>query len=1170
MRPRQVALLLLLSACSRLGGQDFRGAITGQVTDASLAAIPGAAVKATRLSTNKSTEAISDSNGYYTLPFLDPDRYVVEVTAPGFQRLRRENVIVMVAQKLVLPLALEIGQVSAEVTVSAAVETVGAGDASGGANFDTTQTAEYPLNGRQAYMLLPLATGVLFTQEEFGATGYSGTRGWDSGDAFVMNGGVKGTNQFLMQGAPVSLKGGWQISPNMEAIQEFKVMTNTYDAQYGRTGGGTVNTTIKSGSNSLHGAAFDYVRNSILDANTTQNNRVGAPRGKHITHQFGGTIGAPIRHDRDFIFVSFEGFRERVPFPLVTDTPPLDLRDGRGFSRYGINVFDPLTAHTCAPGVDTPKGKGCSGVYIRDPFPDNILPASRISPIGAKILSLYPAPNAPGQTQNFFATGNDGRYRYDQPLGKWDHIFSGKDRFYATVAVQHGHEFRSQNGFPPPAEYGNVISERTSQHYIADWTRILSPSSVFDARLSFGRFTSYFPDGENDFGFTAADLGIQMPHAPTVNRGTAPRVSLDQYSDVIGNNYTWGTSNQWDLAPGVTTVHGKHTTHWGAEVVYAAVGTGNIGRANGQFTFNRGWTQQYADRSGAASDGSGVGSLLLGLASSGYIDYNDTYYQTWPYVAGYFQDDWKLARNLTLNLGLRYDVNLPPVERWNRVNTGFDFNTVNPLSDQALAKWRTLQAQYDAGNPKYPYPAPPAALYGGKTFIQPGGSRRTFDYDWQDIQPRIGIAWGFAQKTVLRAGFGVFHRIPGAGGTTGGYTTDGFSQRTNYSPSFDSNVTLANAGLSGPYSLQNPFPEGIIAPSGPALGLLTNIGSAVTFDGRQFLIPRTFQYSFGVQRWLPLDLKLDASYVGSQTVHDTMSVNLDYLSNPTFVAAHANPGAYNRAIPNPFFGILPATSDFGKGPTISADALLRPYPLFNGVTEATQPWATHRYDSLQVRLEKRFFGSRIAGGLMTVVSYTFSKSFDADHRLDNWNLAEAPVHELSSYDKPQNIAVSGVLDLPFGRKRRFFTGTPSVVNAIISDWNYNWIVTYSSGFPTVQPNAEFVCGSYFAPNGQTHNEWFNNDPACYKGRPAYSLRDTPDRFAWLRNPTSPNLDMTLARTFRLTERWQLQLRGESFNTTNTPQYLGPNTNYQDARFGRLPIQQKNFPRLVQISARVVF
>lgn len=1156
-------LLLSIVCFSFVYGQDFRGTIAGHVTDRTNAAVPKAIIKATQRGTNEVTQTKTNAEGYYTLAYLPPDSYVVEVFAPGFKSVRRENIVLLVADKLNLSFTLEVGQMSTEITVNGSRESADDANSSGGQSFDTVQTSEYPLNGRQVYMLMELAPGVLFTQEEFGANGYSGTRGWDTSSAYVINGGVQGTNQFLLNGAPISLTGTWQVAPNMEAIQEFKVMTNTFDAQFGRTGGGTVNTTIKSGKNKLYGSAFEYLRNSRLDANTTQNNIVGAPRGKHITNQFGGTVGGAIRKDKDFFFASFEGFRERVPFPLVTDTPPADLRTGANFSNYGIKVFDPTTERRCVSGVDTAKGTNCFGTYIRDPFPGNVIPASRISPIGKKILDLYPFPNAPGQNQNYFATANDGQYAYNQPMGRWDHNAGAKDRLYAMFTFQHGHEFRSQNGFPPPAEYGNTFSQRTTQTYIADWTHILGPTSILDVRISFGRYTSYFPDGARDTALTAQSLGMTMPHPPTTKTDQAPRIQLNNYSDIIGNNYTWGTQNQWDFAPSVTQTHGTHTLHWGFEFVYAGVAQGDIGRANGQFKFDNGWTQQYADRNRDRFDGSGIASLLLGLPVSGYIDYNDTYYRTWPYLAGYVQDDWRIRRNMTLNLGLRYDVQIPFVERWNRVNSGFDFNSVNPLSDQVLAAWAQMKAQYDATKPKYPYPDPPAALLGGKMFVGKG-SRRVYDIDWTDVQPRAGIAWALTKRTVLRAGAGIFYRTA----TQSNYT-DGFSQRTNYASSFDGNITPANGGLFGPNSLQDPFPNGLVQPTGSSAGLLTNAGLAINFDGHQRLIPRTYQYTIGLQRWLKGDIKLDASYVGSQTVHDTMAYNLDHVSLDQFNIAHKDNSYLNRKVPNPFFGILPATADFGKSPTFNAESLLFPYPLFNGITIQTNPWSKYRYDALQVRLERRFFGDRRAGGLLTVVSYTFSKTFEANHRLNNWNLAEPPVHELSNYDKPSNVAVSGVWDLPFGNRRAFLSGGNSFVRAIVSDWNYNWVFTYNAGYPTPWPDAVFSCSSYFVSN-ETHDQWFNNNTSCWKGRPGYTLRDTGDRFAWIRNPGRSNVNMTIARTFRLTERYSLQLRGESFNTTNTPMFGGPNTTYTDPRFGKLPIAQQNFPRLVQISSRFTF
>src|SRR5450432_533362 len=347
MRRIAICALAVVSVALNVFGQDSRATVAGMVLDQAGAAIPGARIRAVQRSTNLPAETVSDREGYYTLPYLQPGNYDIEVTAPGFSLLRRENVTLLVAQKLDLPLKLEVGQVNDRITVTANAGVVQSSDASGGMNFDSIQTSEYPLNGRQVYMLMDLTPGVLFTQEQFGSSGYSGTRGWDVSGAYVMNGGVAGTNSFSLNGAPISLTGSWQVAPNVDAVQEFKVMTNTYDAAIGRTGGGSVNTTLKAGTNQIHGTLFEFMRNSVLDANYTQNNLVGAPRGKHITNQFGGTVGGKVRQDKDFIFVSFEGFRERVPFPVVADVPPLDLRDGQHFSKYNVTIYDPETGVPC-------------------------------------------------------------------------------------------------------------------------------------------------------------------------------------------------------------------------------------------------------------------------------------------------------------------------------------------------------------------------------------------------------------------------------------------------------------------------------------------------------------------------------------------------------------------------------------------------------------------------------------------------------------------------------------------------------------------------------------------------------------------------------------------------------------------------------------------------------
>src|SRR5262245_9189598 len=330
--------------------QEHRATILGQVLDATKSAVPNATVKATKQDTNVSKETVTNEQGIYSIIGLDPGVYTITATAQGFQTIRRTDIVLQVAEKLNLPLTMEIGQMTQEVTITGSQELVESASASRGVVFDSIKVAEIPRDGRQSYMLMRLSPGVTFDQQQFGSSGFSGTRAWDVNGSFTINGGRQGTNQFLLDGAPISTNGTFNVAPNVEAIQEFKVMVNTYDAQYARTGGGTVNTTLKSGTNDWHGSLFDFWRNRILDANTRQNNASGQKRGFRNQHQFGGVIGGPIRKNKDFVMFSFEGFRERVPFPSVTSVPPMEIREG-DFSKFipqgqssTIKVFDPLTS----------------------------------------------------------------------------------------------------------------------------------------------------------------------------------------------------------------------------------------------------------------------------------------------------------------------------------------------------------------------------------------------------------------------------------------------------------------------------------------------------------------------------------------------------------------------------------------------------------------------------------------------------------------------------------------------------------------------------------------------------------------------------------------------------------------------------------------------------------
>jgi hypothetical protein len=1158
-----IAALVYFAVPSCLA-QSTWATIAGRVVDATQAALPGAHLRFYILNANDAIEAETDANGRFSLTFLPPGNYTVEVAADGFKPLTTENIVVRGSDSIDLRLTLQVGEISGKVTVAVDSDALQPSSASRSHPFDTEKVKGLPTVGRQGYNLIGLVPGALLTQDQMGTGGFTGLRNWDSNGNYVLNGGLQGTNQFLLNGAPISLTGRWQFAPSVEAVQEVRVMTNTYDAQYGRTGGGTVNTTLRAGNDTWHGAAYEFLHNARLDANSSQNNSLGAPRGKHNTDQFGGTLGGPVRAGKDFTFFSFEGFKETAPYPVVSDTPPMDLRSGHGFFNYGIRIYDPLTTRTCRPGVDTPAETPCFSTYIRSPFPRDVIPESRISAVGQNVLALYPAPNGGGLTQNYTAAANASDSMYIQPIARWDHNFSDKDRFYALFTYQHSTESQSSSGFPPEIDAGTGKAEQTGQNYIAAWTRVISPNTVADLRASFGRFTVFAPESACTGCVTADQLGIaNFPHAPTVQQNSAPRIDLDSATSIIGNSFVWNSQNQIDLASGVSHVRGRHNIHFGLEYAYSAVASAGPGRANGEFYFTRQWTQQYVSRSSGVLDGSGVADLLLGLPYSGYIDYNDNSYRTWPYFAGYVQDTWKLRRNLTLNLGFRYDVQIPFLERFNRANQGFDLNSVNPLSAQILANWRKVKAAYDATHPQYLYPDPPEAIYGGRTFATPG-NRRPYDTDWTDLQPRVGVAWNIHSKTAFRAGAGIFYRTA----TQMNYT-DGFNQQTSYTRSTDGGLHPA-AGLTGPYSLESPFPNGISSPTGSALGLRTNIGNIISFDGRQRPIPRTYEYSAGFQQELPWKVIADVAYAGSVTVHDSLPVQIDNPSASQFAKGTSDPFYLNRQVPSPYFGILPVTSDLGSGNQVTAYNLLRPYPVYEGIAQTNSATARYRYDSFQVQLEKRVFDNVGTGAMSFQFAYTFSKSFAADHRLNDWNLAERPIHELSNQDKPQSIAFAGTWELPFGWGRRWLNDVPRAVGAFTNGWNVDWIFTYSSGYPVGMPDANFLCSSYEAPGGQTAGHWFNNDPKCYQSRPLYTLKTTPDVFPNIRTPTAPQFNVSVAKTFWFGEKYVLQVRGEAYNAANSPIFPGPDTNFKDARFGQLPLQQQNFPRYVQVAAKFVF
>jgi hypothetical protein len=1161
----QLQVLLLAGAALAASAQDYRATILGQVSDPGGAVIPNAAVKATKRDTGVSRETRSNEAGYYSITALDPGDYDLVVSVSGFQTQRIANIILRTADKLNLPVRLEVGGVAEVITVTSEQELINTATASRGLVIDPQKVTEIPLNGRQSYMLMNLVAGVRFTQRQFGSSGFSGTRAWDVNGAFTMNGGRTGTNQFLLNGAPISTDGTFNLAPNVEAIQEFKVMVNTYDAQFGRSGGGHVNTTLKAGSNDWHGSLFDFWRNRILDANARQNNAAGSPRGFRNQHQYGGIIGGPIRKNRDFIFLSFEGWQERTPFPVVSTVPPSAMRSGQNFSQFGVRVYDPLTSRFCTAELNCITG----GVIQRQPFPNNVIPASRISPVGRAILNLYPGENFIGPnplSQNFLRPDQVGRYRYEQPMARYDRVFSEKDRFNFVFTFQDGSEFRDQNGFAPPAQTGNMPGTvRQDRNFIANWQRVLSPTRLLTIQASFNKFQQDFPN-VSDYSFTFDKLGIkQIPQVDTFPTRLAPRVQMGGFATILGNQFLNATQRiQTNLQANLAHTVNRHSMKYGVEWATIHRGAQTAGNPGGLFDFTAGWTQEYSGRSQGAFDGSSVASMLLGtMTGSALIDYNDTFYRREPYLAMFFQDDWKVNSRLTLNLGLRYDIQWPLIELHNRIVSGYDFSAKNPVSDRVLDQWRRQLAATPG------MPAPPSQLTGGLQFAGVNGqSRMPYNFDLSNIQPRVGVAYRVLDKTVIRTGFGIFHRT-----ATQGSLTTGFSQTTPYINTLNGGLT-PSAGITGAYSLENPFPNGVVPPTGSRLGLETFLGRDTNFDGRQRLIPRTFQWSFGLEQQLPWNMVLEVSYIGSRTVKEPRTIQLNRPDEATYRAAQANPTFWQQRVPNPFQGILPNTTGYGVGADIQRFNLLYPYPQFTGIQQFTNPWGNVNYHGLQVRFEKRLMGgSNKLGGLTAVLNYTWSKQMENFLR-EEFAFAFTGFNnvgrQLTDIDVRHQVTLAGVYDLPFGKGRPLLRSMPKPLELALGGWNVNYWYDWNSGVPTVLNTGwNFTCAAYQIEQ-KTELAWFNNQRNCYNQRAPFTFRELTARHGNITDPTAVQINLAIAKKLSLTERWSLELRGEAFNAFNTPIRQGPNTDPNSAQFGILPVAQFNFPRNVQIGARLRF
>ncbi len=1154
----KIGLAFLVCACLLLSGaaysQTINASLTGIVTDSSGAVIPNAKVQIVSTATNAQTDAITSADGAYQAPSLPAGTYVVTVSAGGFKTAKRNDVVLDVSQTARLDISLEVGAVSESVDVTAQSEVVDSTTSSVGAVVDSTAMSNLPLNTRNPFSLVFLVPGVTGSVD----IGYNT-------DNFSANGGRPGTSEVLIDGSPSSPPGGVPINvlsifPSVDAMQEFRVQTSNYSAEFGRSGSGIINMVFKSGTNQLHGTAFELLRNSITDANTFFNNKNGVSLSSFKRNQFGFTLGGPViipklynGHNKTFFFGDYEGLRQITP-STNQDTVPTDLQRAGDFSQtfnqngQRVLIYDPLTT--------TQSGNS----YVRAPFAGNVIPSSRIDAVSLNVMKYYPLPTGAGDpftaTNNFYMAGKTVK-NVDQGDVKVDQYFGSDDRLFVRV---------SRRDYANPADTGifpsdlRVAQGGSGQDQIgsgasADYSHNFSPSFLSELRLGFGRsLIDIVPTG---YGFDPTQLGF-----PTYIRENAQVIAFPGFNPAnylaIGNggaDFRHSSYNTYNILFSNSKVSGNHIFKFGWEGRRMEVDNGEAQAMDGNFSFNNTITQGPDPTKATNTGGNSLASMLLGIGS-GTMTQNSKIADTQSYYyAWYFADDWKVSRRLTLNLGIRYEIEVPRTERHNRMNY-FDPNVASPLAG----------------------PAGIPGLKGGIEFLGVNGiGNRQFPIPWKEIAPRLGFAYQLNSKTILRGGGGIFY-TPGAtkaGGVVGNF---GFRTDTTYTGSSD--------GLTPQVYLDNPFPTGLVPPTGSSLGLLSQIGQAIQEPIPTDRIPYTENWSFGIQRELPGAILVDASYVGNHGVQLISSAEGNQNLNQLTAQQMALGSAVLQQVPNPFYGLI-ATGVLSTK-TIPQYYLLRKYPQFASVGMLYPQGSNSSYNAFQLKVTKRF-----KSGLQFMLAYADQKQIDDSSIIENVG-AQAAGQDLycrrcdravSANNISQRFVYSSVYELPFGRHRHWGASWNPFVNAVLGGWQANGILTLQTGFPlNILNGANTTLGSANAGNwslrpnnnGQSAalsgeaetrlNQYFNT--SVFSLAAPFTFGNTGRTLPDVRGPGTTNLDGSFFKSFVVRERVTAQFRVEAFNASNTPKFNNPNTTANSNQFGR--ITAAGSARQLQMGLKLLF
>ena len=1205
-----VSIGMVLSSTVSLHAQNTYGSIVGSVTDSSGAAITDAAVTLTNLGTGEKRTQQSGADGLFTFPNLFPGQYRIDAEKQGFKHFTRTPIAVQVQQSSQVAAVLQVGEVSQVVEVTSQTPLLQTESASLGQVVEERKADELPLNGRNIFNLITVSPAAVAQGGAGGSPVGENPFSWGN---YQIGGSFANQGAEYLDGQPLNI--GYInlpiIIPTQDSIGEFKVQYNNLGAEWGKFAGGVVNLSTKSGTNSFHGSAYEYFRNRVLNANDYFNKQDELIAGKPNLappweqNQYGFQLGGPVIKNKTFFYTSWEQYRQRTSIPFVTTVPAAGMLSGNfssvctanagTFNAAGIcsttagqiynpYTFDAATGNRAAYGLD-PLNPSCPG---------NCIPKAQFSKADGVLGALYyPAPNLPGIVSNY-STAYPGGGNTNELVARGDQNIGANTRLFGRFAY-YGLLDLPQN----PLGTG-LCEDRCAEKYHSkllafDVNHTFTPTTILDVNLAGSRFVYLRSPILSGFDLTTLGWPASYNSPPSSIR-TPPTPEFNTPNDVghsQGNSAIGDHNTQYNLTPALTMIRGKHTIQVGGQVEIGLDNYYQTNIASGAWGFDGIWTQQ-SPSSATAVGGSPYADFVLGLAlnqgsfagnqSEGVAQVPAQTKGKQTYRALYFDDTWHVTPKFTADLGLRYELPGTWSEAYNRL-TYWNPTAVNGTVTGCSGV---------AGSP-----CPGDAAYVG---TGPNSSDNNLPLDKKEFSPRIGLAYAADQKTVLRAGYGIFF-IPNYVSFALNPDNDVVNLATTpFTASIDKYDTPASTLDGSKCSYANPaapsfatfscaqagpFTAGTILPP-PGRDATPSLSNFVAANGSPGLAPYLNpkygyleQYNVDIERTLPAGFFADIAYAGSHGVHlQQYQTNINQIPD-SFVAQAAAQVAAGAATPtiatiitNPMVGTSP-NATIGAS-TIVAGQFDRPYPEYNGLNLNGYGCCGSTYNSLQATVQRRFQG----GGTL-LVAYTNAKLMSNTDTLTSWLESDAfgtggvgavqdwnnlaGERSLSSQDISQRLIISYVLDLPFGRGKPYANNFSGFANGAVSGWGIDGITTFQKGFPlkisyagttalesaglgvaNIRPDVIPGCSKrgsrLISSNNATNPELFFNT-SCFADPPQWGFGTEARVDSSLRGPGIDNFDFAIFKRTMITERVGFEFRTEFFNIFNHPYFAPPSTGY---------------------------